>query len=488
MKAKLKYLSFTAGLILIGIIFGAILTSNFNIFKTSQAQEVSISKESVDVLSRIDRAMAELTAAAKPAVVNISSQRTVTTQPIPNPFFDDPLFRNFFGDQFNKNNKPQKYKQMGLGSGVIVGKEGYIITNNHVVQESDEIMVKLSDKRQFKGKVIGADPRTDLAVVKINAHNLPVLSLGDSDKLKVGEKVIAIGNPFGLNQTVTSGIISAIGRADVGIADYEDFIQTDAAINPGNSGGALVNVKGELVGINTAIATTSGGYQGVGFAIPSNMVRVVMESLIKRGKVIRGWLGVSIQPMTSVLAKQFGLKSEKGILVSDVMEDGPAQKAGIKRGDIILEYGGNEVNDISQFRNIIAIAKPGEEVNIKVLHEGKEETLHVVIGEMPAKLPAAAVETNNGFIGIHVQSITADQKRMMGIPVSIKGVLVVGVDDDSPAGGVLQDNDIIMEINRKKISNINDYNTVVGKVKPDQEILMLIYRNGASLYITLLSK
>ncbi len=486
MKTKIKYLIFTAVLIFIGIVCGSILTSNFGIFKTSQAQEVNISKESIDLLSRIDRAMSELAAVAKPAVVNISSQRTVTTQSIPNPFFDDPLFRNFFGDQFN--NKPEKYKQMGLGSGVIVGKEGYIITNNHVVQGSEEITVKLSDKRQFKGKVVGADPRTDLAVVKINTHNLPVLNLGDSDKLKVGESVIAIGNPFGLNQTVTSGIISAIGRADVGIADYEDFIQTDAAINPGNSGGALVNVKGELVGINTAIATTSGGYQGVGFAIPSNMVQVVMDSLIKRGKVIRGWLGVSIQPMTSVLARQFGLKSEKGVLVSDIAEDSPAQKAGIQRGDIILEYGSKDVNDISEFRNMVASAKPGTEVNIKVLHEGKEKTLSVQIGELPAKLSPTTSESANVFIGIHVQSITADQKKMLGIPARIKGVMVIAVDDDSPASSVLQANDIIMEINRKKISNINDYNTIVGKVKPDQEILMLIYRNGTSLYITLLSK
>ena len=488
MENEMRYWKRTVVILFIGIFAGLIIAANFGIFGASNAENLKIPKESIDILSRTDQAMADIVHAVKPCVVNISSQRTMTIAPFSSPFFEDPLFHDFFGESQRNSGKPRKYKQKGLGSGVIVGKEGYIITNNHVVQDSEEITVKLSDKRQFKGKVIGADPRTDLAVVKISAGNLPFISLGDSDKLRVGERVIAIGNPFGLNQTVTSGIISAIGRADVGIADYEDFIQTDAAINPGNSGGALVNIRGELIGVNTAIATTSGGYQGVGFAIPSNMVRVVMESLIKKGKVVRGWFGMSIQPLTPELARQFELKSEKGVLVSDVVDDGPAQKAGIQQGDIILTYNGKEIEDVSQFRNMVAGGKPGTEVNIKLLREGKEKSLRVIIGEAPAKQSTTTDETNSMFIGINVQSLSSKQRMALGIPTQIKGVIVTSVDDDSEAAGILQTNDIIMEVNKKKTSNIDEYKAAIGSIKDDEEILMLIYRDGASLYITLLSR
>ena len=264
----------------------------------SHAQGPKISDQSIDLLTRTGRAMAEVTAAVKPAIVNISTTRTVKISGGTDPFFDDPFFRRFFGDQFGRQKQPKEHKSSGLGSGVIVSSDGYIITNSHVVKDADEIKVTLADKKEFTGKVIGSDPKTEIAVVKIDAKNLPTVFWGNSDKLQVGEVVLAVGNPYGLNQTVTMGIVSALGRANVGIADYEDFIQTDAAINPGNSGGALVNIKGELVGINTAIYSTSGGYQGIGFAIPSNMVKSVMESLIKTGKVVRGWLGVSIQKVT----------------------------------------------------------------------------------------------------------------------------------------------------------------------------------------------
>ncbi len=239
-----------------------------------------------------------------------------------------------------------------------MNKDGYILTNNHVVKDADDIRVRLSDKREFKGKVIGTDPKSDVAVVKIDAHDLPYLRVADSDKLQVGETVIAVGNPFGLSQTVTSGIVSAIGRSNVGISDYEDFIQTDAAINPGNSGGALINVRGELVGINTAIFSTSGGYQGVGFAIPSNMAKSIMDSLISKGKVVRGWLGVSIQPVTAEIVKQFKLKDEKGALIGDVVEGSPAEKAGLQRGDVITEMNGKEVLDPSSLRNSVAGTAP----------------------------------------------------------------------------------------------------------------------------------
>jgi len=270
-----------------------------------------------------------------PTVVNISTTRVVKSpggEPL-TPFFNDPFFKDFFGDEFFRQFRiPKERREQSLGSGVIVTQDGYIVTNNHVIEKATEIKVVLSDKKEFKGKVIGVDPKTDIAVIKIDSKELPTIPWGDSDKLQVGEYVLAVGNPFGLTNTVTMGIISAVGRANVGVAEYEDFIQTDAAINPGNSGGALVNIKGELIGINTAIFSRSGGYQGIGFAVPANMVKTVMESLVKEGKVIRGWLGVSIQDITPDLAKQFGIKDLKGALVGDVVEGSPAHKAGIKRG------------------------------------------------------------------------------------------------------------------------------------------------------------
>jgi len=272
-------------------------------------------------------------------------------------------------------------------------------------------LVKLSDRREFKVKVIGTDPKTDIAVIKINSNHLPVIRWGDSDKLKVGETVIAIGNPYGLNQTVTSGIVSATGRSNVGISDYEDFIQTDAAINPGNSGGALVNVRGELIGINTAIFSTSGGYQGIGFAIPSNMAKAVMESLIKKGKVIRGWLGVTIQPVTPELAKQFNLKEEKGVLIGDVIEDSPAEKAGLQRGDVIVEYDGKEVDEPASLRNMVANTPPNKEVAIKILREGKPKTVKATIAELPAEMQRLPGKFDNLLKGIHVQNLTPELKR-----------------------------------------------------------------------------
>src|SRR5512147_1684679 len=328
----------------------------------------------------------EIAKMVKPAVVNIAATRSGKSGDGPQSSpFDDPFFRKFFGDEFLKRDSPHREpKERGQGSGVIVEANGLIITNNHVVNKADEIRVFLSDKREFKGKLIGTDAKTDIAIVKIEATGLPTVPWADSDQLEVGEYVLAVGSPFGLTQTVTMGIVSAVGRASMGIAEYEDFIQTDAAINPGNSGGALVNVRGELVGINTAIFSTSGGYQGVGFAIPSNMVKSIMDSLVSKGKVIRGWLGVSIQSITPELAKQFNLKGEKGVLVSDVSENGPAEKAGLKRGDIIVEYDGKRTDEPNQFRNMVANTSPGEEHSLKVLRNDEVITLKVTIGELPA--------------------------------------------------------------------------------------------------------
>lgn len=485
MVIKKRILIFATIFTLIGLILGLAISSNLNLHSRAYTEDSKISQEAIDILSKTGQAMAEITAAVKPAVVNIASTKTIRTPGMRSPFFDDPFFRRFFGDEFGFFEKPREYKQSGLGSGVIVDKEGYILTNNHVIKDADEIKVKLSDKREFKGRVIGTDHKTDIAVIRIDSDNLPAIKWGDSDKLKVGETVIAIGNPFGLNQTVTSGIVSATGRANVGIADYEDFIQTDAAINPGNSGGALVNVKGELIGINTAIFSTSGGYQGIGFAIPSNMAKVVMENLIKKGRVIRGWLGVSIQPITPELARQFNLKDEKGVLVGDVVEDSPAEKAGLQRGDVIIEFEGKEVNEPSVLRNMVANTPPNKEITLKFLRDGKQNTAKVTIAELPANMQKVSGEYDNYLKGVHVQNITPEMRKALNIPKRITGVIITGIDYGSPAGGLLAENDVILEINRKRISNMKDYEAVVSKIKSDKDILLVVYRNGLTRYITL---
>ncbi|MBI4699435.1 MAG: DegQ family serine endoprotease [Nitrospirae bacterium] len=468
---------------LLGAIMGSALYFSFSC--EVHAQEPRISNEAIDILANTNRAMAEVTAAVKPAVVNISSTRTIKMQGVPSPFFNDPFFRRFFRDDFEQPGRQHERKQASLGSGVIVDQNGYILTNNHVVKDADEIQVRLSDKREFKGKIIGTDPKTDIAVIKINATHLPVIKLGDSDNLKVGEMVIAIGNPFGLSQTVTSGIVSATGRANVGIADYEDFIQTDAAINPGNSGGALVNVRGELVGINTAIFSTSGGYQGIGFAIPSSMAKVVMENLIKKGKVVRGWLGVSVQPVTQELAKQFDLKDEKGALVGDITEDSPAEKAGIQRGDVIIEYDGKEINEPSGMRNMVASTPPDKDVAIKLLRDGKPMTVKATISELPANLKVTGADFENLLKGVHVQDMTPEIRKEAGIPKRVTGVIIAGIDSGSPSEEALTQNDVITEVNKKPIKDMKEYEAVVSKIRSDQNVLVLIFRNGATIYITL---
>jgi len=453
----------------------------------SHAQGPKISDQSIDLLTRTGRAMAEVTAAVKPAIVNISTTRTVKISGGTDPFFDDPFFRRFFGDQFGRQKQPKEHKSSGLGSGVIVSSDGYIITNSHVVKDADEIKVTLADKKEFTGKVIGSDPKTEIAVVKIDAKNLPTVFWGNSDKLQVGEVVLAVGNPYGLNQTVTMGIVSALGRANVGIADYEDFIQTDAAINPGNSGGALVNIKGELVGINTAIYSTSGGYQGIGFAIPSNMVKSVMESLIKTGKVVRGWLGVSIQKVTPELARQFDLKDEVGALIGDIIEESPADKAGLQRGDIILEYNGRKIEEPTMLRNMVANTLPGDQHTVTVLRDGKTRTVTVTIGELPSDLqqPVETGDYQNVMKGISVQDMSPELTKKLKIPDKIKGVIISDVDEGSVGAGVLNQGDVIQEINRKKVSDVKSYKEIVAKIPTEESVLLLIFRGGSSLFVTL---
>lgn len=445
-----------------------------------------VSQNSIDILSKIGQATAEIVEIVRPAVVNISTTRTVRLRSGFDPFFDDPFFRRFFGEQFGI---PRERKTASLGSGVIVDSKGYILTANHVIQGAEEIRVTLSDKREFKGKIIGNDAMTDLGVIKIEAENLPTIKWGDSDKLRVGETVLAIGSPYGLSQTVTMGIVSAVGRANVGIADYEDFIQTDAAINPGNSGGALVNVRGELVGINTAIFSTSGGYQGIGFAVPTNMAKAVMESLISKGRVIRGWLGVSVQPLTPELAKQFNIVDEKGVLIGDVVEGGPAEKAGLQRGDVITEYDGKKIEEPYQLRNMVASTSPGTEVELKIIRNNKKETKKLIISELPEGMRKPSKgEYENLLRGVIVQDLTEEIYRQLNLPKKLKGVIVTDIEEESPAAMILREGDIIQEINRMRITNLKDYENIVSKIEPEKDILLLIYRNGTSIYITLSSK
>lgn len=469
------------------LLSGALLTFCFSVHDV-QAQGTQITEQSVDLLTRTGRAMAEVTAAVKPGIVNITATRTVKVGTSQDPF-DDPFFRRFFGDQFGRQRQPKEQKSSGLGSGVIVSSEGYIITNSHVVKDADEIKVILSDKREFIGKIIGSDPKTEIAVVKIDAKELPTVPWGNSDNLQVGDIVLAVGNPFGLNQTVTMGIVSALGRANVGIADYEDFIQTDAAINPGNSGGALVNVKGEVVGINTAIYSTSGGYQGIGFAIPSNMVKSIMESLLRGGKVIRGWLGVSIQKVTPELAKQFNLQDEVGALIGDVAENGPAEKAGLQRGDIILEYDGKKIEEPYVLRNMVANTEPGEHHTVKVLRDGKTLAVSVTIGELPSDAQGTeSGDFQNALKGVGVQDINSDLAKKLKIPDRIKGVVVSETSETSITGGVLAPGDVILEINRKKITDTKSYREIAAKIKKEEPVVLLIFRNGSTAYVTLSQK
>jgi serine protease Do len=472
--------------ILIMFIFNS-ACSTLTGFNSALDAEAAISRDSIDFMTKTGQAMAEISEAVKPAIVNISTTRTEKLSESPfSPFSDDPFFRRFFGDRFRQPEKPRERKTASLGSGVIVSSNGYILTNNHVIRNADEIKVLLSDKREFSGNIIGSDPKTDLAVIKIDTTDLPSIAWGNSDKLRVGEVVLAIGSPYGLSQTVTMGIVSAVGRANVGIADYEDFIQTDAAINPGNSGGALVNARGELVGINTAIFSRTGGYQGIGFAIPSNMSKAVIESLISTGKVTRGWLGVSVQSITAELAQQFNLEEEYGALVGDVVQDSPAEEAGILRGDVIIEFNNERVNEPYNLRNTVAGTPPGDVVEVKVIRDGLITSVMVKIGELPSetqKAPATVFE--NALKGVSVQDLTPDAYRQLNLPEKMRGVVIYNIESDSPAGEKLINGDVILEINKRAITNLEDYESVVSKIREGDIILLLVFRKGSTVFITI---
>ena len=427
-----------------------------------------------------DDRIADVAEAAMPAVVNIFSEKVVRQQPMA-----DPMFRFFFGPE----GRPRESLEHSLGSGVIVTPDGYILTNNHMVEGADSIKIATSDKRQFEARVIGTDPMTDLAVLKINAKDLPTLVLGDSDKVRVGEMVLAIGDPFGLSGTVTMGIVSARGRSHVGITDYEDFIQTDAAINPGNSGGALVNLRGELIGINTAIFSQSGGNMGIGFTIPSNIARHVMDSIVAHGSVKRGYLGVMLQDLTPDLASQFGVKESKGALVADVMRNSPASDAGIQPGDVITTINGATIENYSDLRNRIADQPPGANLEVQLVRAGVTKKVSVQLRERPAQTAQAGAAPGPGgqgqaeAAGIKVTNLTPQVADQLGLPADTPGIEVVDLAPGSPAERAgLVVGDIILMVNRMRVNNVEDFQQAV-QAGTGNGLLLQIARQGQSLFL-----
>ena len=434
-------------------------------------------------LEALSDSIANIAETVGPAVVNIDTVRMVTTQ---FPSFEDPIFKRFFGREFEEFRRtiPQK----GTGSGFIINQEGYVLTNEHVVRRADKIKVTLSDGREFDGEVIGSDVTSDMAIVKIKADHLPIVTLGNSDELRVGEIVIAIGNPYGLQQTVTMGVVSAKGRSiPTGIEGhvYKNFIQTDTAINPGNSGGPLLNIKGEVVGINTAIIPYA---QGIGFAIPINMAKRNIDDLINLGKVRRSWLGVYIQEVTPEIAKQFSLPEDaRGVLVGDIIKDSPAEEAGIKRGDIITKVNDEEVNSPGELQDKIRDVDIDDKANIEIMRDGKTIRFIVKIGEMPTveeegsefpKEKVFSVQT-----GLKVEVVTSEIAKELELPW-LKGLVIAEVIPGSSADDMgLQPGDVILEANRIEMSSVSEWEELINKLEPGNTLLLLVFRNHHTYYV-----
>jgi serine protease Do len=446
-------------------------------------------------LSDFKNGFSSVLAPALPAVVNVSSTKIVKPQNnnVPD-IFNDPMFRQFFGNQpppgFGQGPQGPE-REHGLGSGVIVNPDGYIITNDHVISGASDVEVYTTDQKQYKAKVIGADPLTDIAVLKINATGLPTLPFGDAKTLKVGDLVFAIGQPFGIGETATMGIVSATGRAVGGnIEHYEDFIQTDAAINPGNSGGALVDLHGDLVGINTAILSGGGGNEGVGFAIPVNMAHYVMDQIIEHGKVVRGFLGVTIQAVEPDMAKAFGLTHGGGALIGDVTPNGPAAKAGLQRGDVILQLNGQPISGPQDLSVHVAEMAPGSVVHLQLFRSGQEKTVDVTLGEYPEKgatkaIPEGEAPEAAALKGVETQNLTPEVARQLNLPPSTTGVVVSQVDPNSTAGeSGLQRGDVIQEVNRKPVHNMTEYRAALAGLG-NQSVLLLVNHGGSTVYVVI---
>lgn len=486
--------SFTVAILATLLVFLPIAITSLH----SAEKPVKSDESYIAAAESLEKAFVEVAKKVKPAVVNISTEKTVTRNVSPfgfNPFGDDDFFKQF--EPFFRRSMPpevQKQIQSSLGSGVIVREDGYILTNNHMVEgldpEKDKITVTLGDGRKFtKVKIIGKDPNTDVAVIKVEGTNLPTAKLGDSSLMQVGQIVIAIGNPFGLNESVTQGIISALSRSNIGLATYEDYIQTDASINPGNSGGPLVNLHGEVIGINAAIST--GGAQqsaGVGFAIPINLAKKIMGDLIETGKVVRGWLGVQLQELTPELSKSFGLVDKKGALIASVFE-GPAKDAGIESGDVVTEFNGVEITSITELRNLVAQAKVGDKVPVKLIRGGKEKIVIVKVAERTAEAEKSGISTGGEETvskwGITGQTMTKDLAGKMNLGF-VEGLLITDIKTNSVADSAgLMKGDIIQKVNDKPVKDIKSFNEAVKDIKPGDSVMFYVKRGDGYMFTIL---
>jgi len=509
MSKVVQFRRTTAILTLVAASIGGGLIAAFAVSSKSGAPPLYTTASAAGYTNPLPGSFADVISHATPAVVNISSTRIIkaSEQEGQNPMMSDPFFRQFFGGN-GRMPKQRDHKEGSLGSGVIINSEGYILTNNHVVDKASEVKVMLLDKREFTAKIIGTDPQTDVAVLKIDAKDLPSLVLGDSAKSQIGDLCFAIGNPFGVGQTVTMGIVSAKGRAldsvgRNGGALFEDFIQTDAAINPGNSGGALINARGELIGINTAILTGGnsmmggeGGNIGIGFAVPVNMARQVMDQLVKNGKVTRGYMGAYLQPINDKLAQQFGLKDERGALVAKVEPGKPADKAGIKVGDVIVGFNGQPVESPNALTVEVVQQAPGATVTLDAVRDGKPMKFSVTLGSRPTdggavnddSNPSTKGENASGALqGVQVENLTPDVAQQLQLPSSTKGVVVSSVDESSPAAEAgLQQGDVIQSVNKQAVNNESDFNHLMSKA--GKSVLLLVNRGGRTVFMVVESK
>ncbi len=465
---------------------------------TTLSWNIALANSRLQTLVEASKARADIVEKVQKAVVHIKVEKTINTSQHPstlnNPY---ELFNDEFFDRFFPGMRPErrprlpqhrKFKQEGLGSGSIIDGQGHILTNNHVVGDADKITVRLTDGREFDAKLVGTDPLSDIAVIKIKGLNLPQMPLGDSDEVRVGESVIAIGNPFGLSYTVTMGIVSAKGRSNVGIVDYENFIQTDAAINPGNSGGPLINLQGQIIGVNTAIFTKSGGYQGIGFAVPVNMAQHIMNELISEGKVSRGWLGVGIQDVTPDLAKNFGLEKNQGALIASVMPKSPAAKAGVKQGDVIVQFGGRRIIDSSHLRNTVANTKPGSKISVELIRKGKSKLVTVTLDKRAEEEQRISANPSSEPLGLAVQNLTPELANKLGYDENA-GVVVANVAQNSAAHAAgLRPGMLITEVNQQTVTDVNSFNALLKTRDLDQGVLLLVQSQQGSRYLILSSK
>jgi len=467
------------------LVLGVLLAVLWLVPVSAAAQSGSATAKKPDskgMLHALEDAFASVADRVTPSVVNVSVKpKKAAPGEGGQPPESEQRFRDFFGpefyDRFFKRRAPRE-EARAAGSGVIVDARGYILTNAHVVESAAEIEVRLSDDRRFAATLVGRDPKTDLAVVKIDpgAARLPVALFGDSDKLRIGQWAIAIGNPFGLDRTVTVGIVSATGRTRVGVATYEAFIQTDASINPGNSGGPLLNLDGRIIGINTAIVSSG---QGIGFAIPINMAREIMAQLIVKGRVVRGWLGIAIQDLTDDLAAGFGVSSRGGVLVADVLKDGPAEIAGMKPGDIIIELGGAPIKEVTELQKRVAAMPPGRAAALTVLRDGKPNRLTVRIAEQPGEETVMAAVPKGSALGATVTPLTEEAAETYGLR-GRSGVLVTEVAAGSAAEAAgIKEGDLVLEVNRRRLRTVEEFNAAMGALKPGEAVPVQIERSGA---------